>query len=165
MSKSNQTIGLVLVLVGIYGILNYFFHFDLFSMSRLWPIFLLIPGLGFEIGYFSSKKAPGVLVPGGILLTLGCVFLFQTYTNWHFAGYTWPLYVLAPAIGLLQLYIFGNRSSGLLIPITVLFLVVIFGLLSEFGALVRSTLIWPIAVIVIGVLLLFGKGEEKDKSL
>lgn len=163
MSKSNQTLGLIFILLGIVGILGYFFDFHLFSMAKLWPLFLLIPGLAFEVAYFSTKSNAGLLVPGGILITLGSVFLFNTYTNWHFAGCTWPFYVLAPAVGLFQLYLFGGRNSGLLIPVLILTLVAGFGFLNSIGFWISSSLIWPIILIGLGLVLLFGKNNVNAK--
>ena len=160
MTKSNQTIGIVLICVGIVGILGYCFDFHIFGMSRLWPLFLLIPGLAFEYGYFQTRQNPGLLVPGGILTTLGAVFLAQTYTNWIFAGYAWPFYVLAPAVGLFQLYLFGNHNRGLLIPVGVLTTVAACGFLGNIFDFINGSIIWPIALIVVGLIIILGKSNE-----
>jgi hypothetical protein len=44
-------------------------------MSQLWPLFIIAPGLGFALMYFFGKKEKGLLIPGGILLAIGFVFL------------------------------------------------------------------------------------------
>ena len=89
-------------------------------LSRFWPaLFLLLPGLLFHYNYFSgNRRNPGVLVPGGILLVLGLVFQF----NMLFGGWdiTWPLIIFSVAFGLFELYIFGDREKGLLIPVGIL---------------------------------------------
>lgn len=157
MSKSSSSLGLALIVVGIMGILGYYFQFNIFSMSRLWPLFLLIPGLAFEFGFFMEHKNAGLLVPGGILITLGIVFLFNTYTNWHFAGQTWPFYVLAPAVGLFQLFLFGNHNPGLLIPVGVLTTVAVFCFLGTTFSHINRSLIWPVVLILVGLMFLFNK--------
>jgi len=162
-SKSNQTLGGILILVGLAGLLGHFFDFHIFSMARLWPLFILVPGLAFEYGYFSKRQAPGLLVPGGILMTLGIVFLIQTYTNWVFAGYMWPFYILAPAIGLFQFYLFGGHNRGLLVPVGILTTVAVCGFLGSAFSFINRSMIWPIALIVAGLIILTGKGNETAK--
>lgn len=164
MSKSSSSLGLALIVVGIIGIFGYYFQFNIFSMSRLWPLFLLVPGLAFEFGFFMEHKHAGLLVPGGILITLGFVFLFNTYTNWHFAGQTWPFYVLAPAVGLFQLFLFGNHNPGLLIPVAVLTTVAVFGFLGTTFSHINRSLIWPVVLILVGLMFLFNKPSSGGNS-
>lgn len=164
MSKSNYTLGIVFIIFGVTGILGYFFDYNFFSMSRLWPLFILIPGLGFELAYFAEHKAAGLLVPGGILTTLGLLFLFETYTNWSFSAYTWPVYILAPAVGLFQLYLFGNRNKGLLIPVSILTIVALFSFFGTSYAFISRSLIWPVILIVVGLIILFGKSDNDSNS-
>lgn len=164
MSKSNQTLGIILIVIGIIGILSYFFDFNFFSMSKLWPLFILVPGLLFEFSFFIGNQTPGLLVPGGILTTLGCLFLFQTYTNWVFAGYLWPVYVLAPAIGLFQLYLFGNHHKGLLIPIGILTTVAVFGFLGTSFSFMSHSLMVPVILIVVGLIILFSRSNDDSDS-
>lgn len=160
------TLGIILIVIGIFSILNQFFNFSFISMANLWPLFILVPGLIFEFSYFSSGRAPGLLVPGGILTTIGSLFLFETFTNWYFAAYTWPVYPLAVAIGLFQLYLFGNREKGLLIPVFILsavsgisFVSIVFNrVLWWFD----TSLIFPVLLILIGLYVLFknsGRGR------
>lgn len=154
MSKSNKTLGLILIIIGI---LSYFFKFNFFSMSKLWPLFILVPGLIFELAFFTEHQNAGFLVPGGVLTTLGFLFLFQTYTNWQFAGYLWPIYVLAPAIGLFQLYLFGDHNRGLLIPVGILTTVAVCGLLGTSFNFINRSLIAPIVLVVAGLTILFSR--------
>lgn len=167
MNKSSTSfLGLLLIIIGGVSILNQTLGLHLFQNIQLWPLFVLIPGLCFEYSYFSTRKAPGVLVPGGILTTLGCLFIFETNTNFMFAEYTWPVYVLAPAVGLLELYLFGSHNKALLIPITILLTVATVSFANIFlGSIFRfinMSLIWPIILIVLGVLLILNK---KDSSM
>jgi hypothetical protein len=169
MYKRNLTLGIILILIGAFSILNQFFNLKLFSMSTLWPLFILIPGLLFEFGYFSSRRDPGLLVPGGILTTIGALFLFETFTGWRFAAYSWPVYPLAVAIGLFQLYIFGRHEKGLLIPVTILTAVSVF----SFTSMVFKELLWwfdtnlifPAVLILTGLLILFSNrnGKKLDR--
>lgn len=128
MKRSGRVLGGILVALGILFLIR---NVDIFEpvwriinpgalLAKFWPsLFLLLPGALFHYGYFSgSRRNPGLLVPGGILLVLGLVFQF----NMLFGGWdiTWPLIIFSVAFGLFELYIFGNREKGLLIPIGIL---------------------------------------------
>jgi predicted membrane channel-forming protein YqfA (hemolysin III family) len=102
-----------------------------------------------------------LLVPGGIFLVTGLVFEFETLTHWHYAEYTWPLYLLAVAFGLFQLYLFSNRPRPLLIPVFILsgvtilaYLTMIYGALSS---IVNFGLVIPLFLILIGLVIMFRK--------
>lgn len=162
--QSKRFWGIILLAIGAYGILNHFFDFNFFRIGRLWPIFVLVPGLIFEWGYFSTRRAPGLLVPGGILTTLGLLFFFETSTNWFFAGYTWPIYIFAPAVGLFQLYLYGGHPKPLLIPIGILtviaatcFSTTVLGRIFFF---INGSIVWPITLVILGVIILFGKNTS-----
>ena len=172
MSKGNMGIGLVFIVIGIVGILGHFFNLDFLRPAQLWPFALLIPGLFFEISFFtSSKNAPGILVPGGILTTLGLLFFFETATNWHFSGYTWPVYILAPAIGLFQLFLFTKpRQNALLVPVGVLTLVATISFANMFvgnlwNLIFHNSLIWPVLLIIVGLIIFFGKSNTPNQNL
>ncbi len=166
MNKNNGTIGIIFVLVGVVGVLGHFFDFAFLQPWNLWPLAVLIPGICFEVGYFSSRRAPGVLVPGGILITIGLLFFFEVFTNWHFSAYTWPVYILAPAIGLFQLYLFSKpHNPGLLIPVAILSLVAGISFVSMFvgnvwNLIFNNSLIWPIGLLIIGLIILFTKSDN-----
>lgn len=166
MHKRNYTLGIILILIGILSILNKVFDLEILNIGNLWPLFVLIPGLVFEFSYFSSGRNAGLLVPGGILTTIGVLFLFETFSSWNFASYTWPIYPLAVAIGLFQLYIFGRREKGLLIPVFILTAVSIFSFasmtLSELFSWIDPSLIISVILILIGILILLkGFGGKK----
>ena len=161
MKNKNNFWGFFLIIVGLLLFISKLFSIQLFNMGRLWPIFVLIPGLCFNFAYFSTRKGPGVLVPGGILTTIGLLFFFETMTNWHFAGYTWPIYPLAVAVGLFQLYIFGGRKRELLIPVGILTLVSATSFTSMIFGNINTSLVVPAILVLLGVYLIFGKGHGK----
>ena len=158
MKGKNYFWGIILIFIGVGAILNNIFDFQFFTISRLWPIFVLFLGLSFEAGYFSRGREPGLLVPGGILTTIGILFFFETFTNWRFAEYTWPVYPLAVAIGLFQLYLFTGRKQGLLVPVFILTSVSVIAfaimLLGNIFYWINTSLIIPIVFIIIGIYML-----------
>lgn len=153
---------MLFILLGVFSLLGRFFN-EFIGLQNLWPLFILVPGLLFESSYFSSKKEPGLLVPGGILTTIGLLLLFETFTGWRFSGYTWPIYPLSVAIGLFQLYLYTGRSPGLLIPVGILGGVSIIAFLAMllktiFGILPGWFSFWflvPVCLIILGIYIMF----------
>ena len=146
MNNKKYILGIALIVIGILGIVDKIFNIRLFTMETLWPIFLLVLGLSFEVAYFANRKSPGMLVPGGILTTLGLLFLFEEITRWRFSAYTWPIYTLAVAIG--SFVTFGAFFS------------MIFG--NVFHWMNRS-LVFPIILVAIGLYMVFYNKKEEEE--
>jgi len=167
MKKNNATLGIILLVIGGILLYNNLFHTNLFSMAYMWPMFVLGLGLVFEFNYFTTKKAPGLLVPGGILTTLGLLFFFETFTHWRFSDVTWPFYPLAVAVGLFQLYLFSGRPKGLLIPVGILTAVggssfaIMF--INRFTSFAAHNLYVPVILIILGLFFIFGRPEKKGE--
>ncbi|WP_368659095.1 hypothetical protein AB3Z07_08870 [Metabacillus halosaccharovorans] len=138
---------------------------NLWSVS--WPIILLFVSVGFHLGFFLSggkKQQAGLLVPGGILFVLSLLFMFEEMTNWSFSGFIWPFYLFAVAFGLFELWLFGGKEVGLLIPIFILSgLGVVFLIQNLFTFNILS--FWPAILIIIGLFLIFGRGRHHSKDL
>ncbi|MGZ4112479.1 MAG: hypothetical protein ACXVP5_08595 [Tumebacillaceae bacterium] len=159
-----KAMGFVLVIVGALlalgttGVLS-------FTWEMLWPVFVLLPALGFHIAFFSNPRAElaGLLVPGGVTGVVGVFFLYLNVTGWDQMEYLWPVFILAPAVGLFELYLFGTRNPYLLIPVFILTTVslVFLGvnlLNSMFGTIAG------VALIIVGLLAIFGKKDGKDRK-
>ena len=165
MNSKNTLWGLVLIIFGVLFLANSLFDIHLFRSFEFWPLFILGLGIIFEYKYFTTGRNPSLLVPGGILTTIGLLFMFETITNWKFAGYTWPVYELAVAIGLFQLYLFTGRKKGLLVLVFILAFLGFFSL----AALIYSNLLYmidfnivvPALVILSGILIIFKNAGRK----
>lgn len=133
-----------LIITGLVLILN-------LSVNYVWSMILILLGLTFEFGAFG--KSAGRFIPGGILTTIGLLFLFCTIMGFSYMSYLWPIFVVAPAIGMIQTYIV-NRNKGILVASTVLFGIgaVLFGISLYQWKFVR--VIFGITVIVFGIILL-----------
>ncbi|MCP8967781.1 LiaI-LiaF-like domain-containing protein [Ectobacillus ponti] len=160
--------GLVLVAVGLLFFLRSLgiMFFDFGSVMEYgWPFILLLVSLGFHIAFFASGMNPrraGLLVPGGVLLVLSLLFIFEAVTGWRFAGQTWPVYMLAPAVGLFELYVFGGRQRTLLIPVAVLSIVSL-SFLAQMA--LRFTFeFWPLLLVAVGVWMLTGRGRKRKED-
>ena len=155
MKRINYLFGLLLLLIGVLLILSNFGVIEI-VWDNLWPLFLLIPGMLFELGYFISRKDAGLLVPGGILTTYGLLFLVYVNYGWHLMDILWPIFPLGVAIGLFQLYLFGGREKGLLIPVGILGVISLFFLVDSL-LFIDFKLFAGILLILIGIWIIFKK--------
>ncbi|MEA2022395.1 MAG: DUF5668 domain-containing protein [Candidatus Caldatribacteriota bacterium] len=160
MKKVNYLFGLFLLFIGVLLILANFGVIEI-AWDNLWPVFLLIPGIFFELSYFISRKDAGLLVPGGIFITYGLLFSVNVIYGWHLMENLWPIFPLGVAIGLFQLYLFGGREKGLLIPVGILGVVSLFFLVNNL-LFVDFRLIAGILLVVIGTWIIFKKAKPND---
>lgn len=153
MKVSSTITGVFIIIIGVLLLLMNFNLID-FDFNYIWPLFILLPGLIFEISYFSTRKDPGLLVPGGILITIGLLFFVNNIYGWHLMNSLWPIFPLAVGIGLFQLYLFGPRDSGVLIASSI---VGGFALVSLCFTLfsISFDLVVPILLIVMGSIIIF----------
>lgn len=120
MKRINSLVwGTVLLLVGVVVILGQL------NIIRLdgditWPVIVLAIGLIFHLYYFFAREHnEGLLVPGGILLVYG-VMMLLIQTAGQSLGKLWPLFILGPAFGLFELYVFSRGRKGSMIPVFIL---------------------------------------------
>ena len=155
-SKGRIFVGIVILFLGVFMLLNHL-QFIEFRFALIWPLFLLIPGLIFEFGYFfSRKKNHSQLVPGGILTVYGLVFFLEAYFGWAFLSPVWPFLLLGVAFGLFQLYVFGNQDRSLLLPTVLLTVMGLSNILQNYYAF-DFQLAVPIILILAGLFLIVKK--------
>ena len=159
MKKINYIVGLSLLFMGVLIILANFGVIEI-VWENLWPLFLLIPGIVFELSYFIYRKDAGLLVPGGILITYGLLFSVNVIYGWRLMEYLWPIFPLGVAIGLFQLYLFGVREKGLLIPVGILGAISLFFLINNLLFVYFRVLAG--IVVIIGIWIIFKKTKSSD---
>ena len=160
--KGNKFAGFFLIIFGLLYLSMQVLeemNIVLFNWWDLWPLFIISMGLLFEYSYFRSKRAPGLLVPGGILLTIGSLHLFESVTRWYFSAYTWPLYTFAVSVGFLQ-YWFVTKERWAIVMGTIMFALVAFQsfivVSMLIGGIISANMLFSILLIVIGLIILFG---------
>ena len=158
--KSNILWGFFLLFAGGLLILANFGIIEI-AWDNIWPLFVLIVGIFFEASYFIYRKEAGLLVPGGILITYGLLFSISAIYGWHLMGDLWPIYPLGVAIGLFQLYLFGGRDKGLLVPVGILGAVSLFFLINNF-LFIDFRLLVGIILVVIGIGIILKKTKKTD---
>jgi hypothetical protein len=130
------------------------------TVSKLWPLFLLIPVVILGQRFLAQpKEAVGVLVPIGLLSYLTVYFLWLNFSSWANTAVTWPHFLLAPAVGLFLLFL-ATRNTHLLVPVTVLTVVALVFL----GGLQRSRIGIAVLLIGVGIVLILGPALRRRRG-
>ncbi|MHB8062838.1 MAG: hypothetical protein ACYDG2_09435 [Ruminiclostridium sp.] len=170
MRRGSHLIGLLLIAIGaVVLVLKTVFDIRIFEFDSydFWVFIVLLVGLAFELGFFLTRSKPGLLIPGGIVTTIALLFMFEVTTDWYFAEYTWPVYILSVAIGLFQMYLFSKREKGLLISSLIVggiaafcgFSIIISQLTADF-----IELFIPVSLIAGGIALFFSNSSKKKSQ-
>jgi|GEM_PF-224229 hypothetical protein len=164
-NSSKYILGALLVIGGITVLFGNLRIFNMSWLMRLsWPMIFIVIAAFFFLGYLAKRPyGAGLLVPAGILGTLGVTFLVGEAFSYKLV---WPGFIAAPAVGLLLLYIFAERRySGLLVPVGILMTVAsVFFIAQIFGF---NEIIAPGMVLApaVGLFLLYLAGEHNNGLL
>ncbi|WP_438351647.1 hypothetical protein ACP8HI_14015 [Paenibacillus sp. FA6] len=162
-SKRDMKLGLLIIIAAVVILLGKLGVFGFLGRS-LWPVVILIAGLVLQGLYFSRRRQPILLIPGGILTVWGLVFVICNIWGWGLMAYVWPALFLGVAIGLYEYYLYENLRSNTLLWVSlsmglVSFLFFLFSLMKTGG-------IYLLVVILIGVgiwLILGRRGSNNSK--
>ena len=169
MKKGNYYTGLVLIVLGALAlVLNIVFDIRIikFDSYDFWVFIVLIIGLAFELGFFLTGSKSGLLIPGGIITTIGLLFMFEVSTDWYFSRFTWPVYIISVAVGLLQMYMLSKRQKGLIFAVLFVGGIGVFFELMMILSAVSSNLLEvliPISLVAAGIALVFS-GYSRKRS-
>lgn len=165
--RGSLIFGLLLVGLGIVFLAQQFLGAPL--LPWLWPLMFLLVALVFFAGMVSGgKEAGGLAIPGSIFMMLGLVFLYQiVFNHWESWAYAWAL--VAPTGVGIGIMIYGwwsdridLRRAGVIITLIGLILFLAFGAFFELmframGVQSPARFLLPLALVVAGVFVLFGK--------
>ncbi|GAB4379611.1 MAG: hypothetical protein Kow0042_29160 [Calditrichia bacterium] len=151
--------GIILIVVGLIFLGNNLGWFY-FSWENFWPLLMIGGGLLFWIGWFAKREEIGLIMPGTILILYGLLFLYCTYYDWYLMNEYWPVFLFAPGLGFLLMYVLGPHERGLLVPAGVLILL---SILFWSGRDVFR-FFWPILLIAIGLYLLIKSRRKASEA-
>ncbi|MCI0556680.1 MAG: hypothetical protein L0287_37550 [Anaerolineae bacterium] len=162
--------GAALIAVGLLALAGQLFRgFDFWG--AIWPFFIVGAGALFFVGMFSGgKPAAGLAIPGSILIAVGLMlFLQNLFGHWESWAYGWTVILMAVGIGI---YIMGRytenpgqRASGLSLIKIGAIMFVVFGAFFEmiFNSFAFSRFLFPAALILFGVYLIWGRSRSLTK--
>lgn len=163
-----QMLGFILVLLGIVFLLPGL-NLPFIGWHNIWPLFIIVGGLTFLVGWaLTPDHEPGLAFVGiGALLIGAFLALFAwEILSWSEMAVWWPAFPFIGGLAFMVLWAAGRgRDPGILIPACG-------GILTGAVAFVftkgiaRPELIvkwWPVVLIALGVAILFGRsfGEKK----
>lgn len=158
-NRRSNIVALALIIIGSVSLICQFLNINLWNRLPIWEIIMFFIGVHFEYRYFRDRRAPGILVPGAILMTIGLV----DFLKWLTLGYFFihfPAVIVGVAIGLFQLYWYGNRNGGLLIPVAILTFIALDDILDSVFFGLNRPIFWSLALIVVGVYLIFNTSRK-----
>jgi hypothetical protein len=129
--------------------------------ERIWPIFPLMGGLAFLVGYAVSGFADSGLVFVGTAATLVGVFLFGfTLGVWEWGDMAklWPVFPLIGGLAFAALFLAeGTRNVGTLGVGCAAIIVGVVGLAITYGfAGAGIVKFWPLLLVLVGLISLVG---------
>lgn len=112
------------------------------GVDRLWPVFPILGGLLFYLGFLVSRRDYGVVMPGTLFLFSGVFFLPFSLgvLDWTEMERLWPVFPLILGSGFVALFVASlGRHPGLLVPA---------GLFLTTGIVALSLTMTPLATLV-----------------
>ena len=165
--RNNASIvaGSMLILFGLLALFGQLFRgWDIWNNA--WPLAIVGAGVLFFIAMFlAGKSAAGLAIPASIITTVGLILFVQNLTDyWESWAYAWTLIVIAVGLGNFIMGTYGenqtSRQAGLRTMGSGLLMFVLFGtffeglIFTEHGLRWLGQLVFPIALILIGVYVL-----------
>ncbi len=171
-SRANLALGVILIAFGVFTLVSMMLGINV--ISRLWPLFVILPGLAFFAGMMiGGKHMGGLAIPGSIITVTGLILLYQSLFN-HYESwaYMWTLIMpTATGIGMIIHGTWGELPNlaakgwklvrlGMILFVAMgFFFEVIIGLS---GSPVMK-IAWPVMLIALGGLLLL-RIRKREKS-
>jgi predicted permease len=161
--------GVALIVLGGLFLLNQVFQISLWRF--LWPLFVLLPGIGmFAAVYSGGKQAAGLAIPASVVSSVGLILLFQSITDhWESWAYAWSL-IFPTAVGL-GMYIYGQRAEdedtkqrgkSMLRTGAIIFVLlgVFFETIFSSAGTTYGRVFWPVAIILLGLYLVLRQSRR-----
>jgi len=156
--------GLVLIVLGLFffattqGMIPW--NWLNVDWNVIWPVLMVLIGAGIFVQAFSRVGQPRAVAAtfGSLVVMLGAFFGATTlgYLSWSDQGTLWPIYPLSLGVAFLIGYVMAGMEqrsyliAGLIItPISLLLLAV-----ALTNTYLYLSQVWPLALILLGVLLL-----------
>jgi drug/metabolite transporter (DMT)-like permease len=159
--KSTLTVlSFIFIIFGIFLTLE---NYQLFiKVSGLWPLLLVVIGIGLIFLFFNRKgKDTGLIWLGSFFASFGIFFLYLNYTSWSDLSYLWPFFLCIVGISFAMSGIFAKRK--VLVYFAIIFIVMF---LAFYLVFTISILLWPLSFVVFGLSLLiinyFNNKDEKS---
>ncbi len=153
--------GIILIVFGLMALAGQFFN--LVNWGLLWPFLIVGFGVFFFLAMFmGGRSAAALAIPGSIIGGIGLVLVFENITgHWESMSYFWTLIIMFVGIGI---YLMGwysgdvnQRQAGWRVMKVGFILFVIFGVFFEGLFHSFHNLVFPVALIILGIYLILSR--------
>jgi len=154
-------LGAILILLGVIFLLPNL-HLPLLGWANLWPLFIILFGLAFLAGWaVAPDHDPGLAFVGTAGLLAGVFFVPFAWgiLSWGEMSIWWPAFPFLGGLSFLVLWAAGRaKEPGILVPACggILTGLVAFAFTDRLVSPDLAARWWPVALIVLGVVALFG---------
>jgi len=159
--------GVMLILVGL-GILFHEMNIYYFEWSKTWPIILIIIAIFSFIKVLAGQKKE--IFSAVFFATLGVFFVLRNYGfiyDYWFDEF-WPIFLIAPGLGFIGLFIVNPKDWGALIPGVALLTIGSFFTLEQFDIFENfveiTEVYWPLVLVLAGILLVIFSLKQDHKQ-
>jgi hypothetical protein len=162
-------LGILLLAWGVIFLVEQFLGTSFWSY--FWPFFVILTGAAFFVCMRAGgQRLSGLAIPGSVISMIGLILLVQnTFHQWQTWSYAWSLIVVSVGIGLVIHSNYGGiagrgaRRAGLYLVRLGLILFLAFGIFFELlffllGEHHASAIFWSVALIAVGVYIIFARG-------
>jgi len=98
--------GTILFFIGLFFFLRNYGLVEYYYVREVWPIFIIMVGLGFLALFLAKPSDSGVLVPAGILLFIGVISLLNKLyiidiELWEIIADYWPVILIVIGLSII----------------------------------------------------------------
>ena len=155
--KSNHVFAFILIVIGMIFLLD---SLEIIAgISKMWPIFVFLLGLGFLMLFYPEKNKKRNALQLGIatgLILLSILFFYLNFTAWVKLAKLWPIFLIIVGLSIGICYFTLKRVSFLYTGLILIMLGIVFYLVFAI-----STRLWPVSLILVGLSFIFLEDVKK----
>ena len=116
------------------------------GISRLWPAFTLVFGVGFIMLFFNRSGSDAALIwIGAFIVLCSLLFFYLNFTSWSHLAQLWPLFLGIVGLSFLVTHLLRPNLVFMYLSLSFVALFIAFYLI--FGV---SLALWPVCLIIFG---------------
>ena len=119
------------------------------GIARLWPLLIIVLGLGF-LGLFSQKGRDDLVLAwlGTFSIGLGTLFVYLNYAGWGRISGLWPVFLALVGVSFAVLVFFSSNRVFAWSAVLFISLFIVFYLVFSI-----SLSLWPLSLVIFGLCL------------
>lgn len=174
MNNNNLGFGFIVAGAGLL-VIRFLGNFELPAMEFLWPLFVIVPGIGMlYAAYVIGDNEIRLAIPGAIVTATGIILAtFNTFGHWEAWAYAWTFYPIV--VGATMNYIGWQKEKPTMqqtgrttLTIGILlfagFAFFFEGIIFSGNASWLDSTLWPILLIVAGFFMVLNRRDSRENT-